>query len=920
TNNGPSDATGVEVVDALPDGYSYVSNDGGASESAGTVTWSIGALANGASSTLNITATVLASGSYSNSATVSGDQDDPGPGPNTDTPDDPVVPVPQADLQIVKTIDDDTPDVGDDITFTLVVTNNGPSDATGVEVVDALPDGYSYVSNDGGASESAGTVTWSIGALANGASSTLNITATVLASGSYSNSATVSGDQDDPGPGPNTDTPDDPVVPVPQADLSISKAINNLSPNVGDEVDFTITVTNNGPSAATNVIATDDLPTGYTFVSSNATSGLYDETTGDWTLGAMANGAEETLTITVTVNAVGDYNNTATVTSDTDDPDPTPGDEEDTVIVNPINNNPPVAVNDTFTIDEDTPAMGNLIQNDSDPDGDNLIINTTPIVSPGNGTLVINPDGTFTYTPDEDFVGEDSFTYQICDDGTPSKCTEAVVTINVEENRSISIEVDEVCLSNVPYVEYTVTATGFTPEDEATITWKKLDGTVAEQLTNQPLTGMLLWPGAAVDSDGNPTDWPGWDLVGGVWVQIEDGLRPELTLEISINPTNSVQVFYPPATPTCSANPNNPPEPKDDSYETDSENPVTANLLDNDSDPDDDDLTVNITPVNGPNNGTLVINSNGTFTYTPDEDFVGTDSFTYEVCDDGVPSKCAQATVTIVVMKPNSPPVPVTTEIGPVQNCIWITGNVLDYVSDADNDNLVVGAIPVVDPQYGNLVMSSDGSFTYTPDEGYVGEDSFSYQVCDDADNQKCAVGVVTIEVIAPLDTDGDTLLDCDEMGDPDDPEDTDDDGIPDFEDPDDDGDGIPTVEELDDPEDDCDDDGIPNYLDPAQFSCGELPVTSTITPNNDGYNDFLKILGLDEFSENYIVVYNRWGNIVFEVKNYVSDPGSPKSFVGVANTTNSSNNVPDGTYFYVLKLVRNGKERVQKGSFEIRN
>ncbi|MEP0367312.1 MAG: Ig-like domain-containing protein, partial [Cyclobacteriaceae bacterium] len=798
-NNGPSPAANVLVVDNLPSGTtgSWTSTNG--NSGTGDISDTNASIASGSTVTYTVTVSVPSSytGNLENTVVVTSDTEDPTPACTTCTDSD--GPAGSSDLQLVKAVSTTTPDVGDDVVFTLVVTNNGPSDATGVSVVDALPDGYSYVSNDGGAAEASGTVTWSVGNLSNGASSTLNITATVLASGSYSNSATVSGDQDDPGPEPNTDTPDDPVI------------------------------------------------------------------------------------------------------------------------VNPINNDPPVAVDDTFTIDEDTPATGDLIENDSDPDGDDITINTTPIAGPGNGTLVINPDGTFTYTPEEDFVGEDSFTYQICDNGTPSKCDEAVVTIQVKENRSISIEVDEVCLSNVPYVEYTVTAAGFTPEDKATITWKKLDGTIAEQLTDQPLTGMLLWPGAAVDSEGNPTDWPGWDLVDGVWVQIEDGLRPELTLEVSVNPTNSVQVFYPPATPTCSANPNNPPEPEDDSYETDSENPVTANLLDNDSDPDGDNLTITTTPVNGPGNGTLVINPDGTFTYTPDEDFVGTDSFTYQVCDDGVPSKCSEAIVTIVVKKPNTEP-EAKEDSYQVQNCIYMTGNVLDNDLDADDDNLIVGAIPVVDPEHGDLVMNSDGSFTYTPDDGYVGEDSFSYQVCDDADNQKCAVGVVTIDVIAPLDTDGDSLLDCDEMGDPDDPIDTDDDGIPDFEDPDDDGDGIPTKDELDDPEDDCDDDGIPNYLDPAQFSCGELPVTNTVTPNNDGFNDFLKILGLDEFSENYIVVYNRWGNIVFEVKNYVSDPGSPKSFVGVANTTNSSNNVPDGTYFYVLKLVRNGKERVQKGSFEIRN
>ena len=83
------------------------------------------------------------------------------------------------------------------------------------------------------------------------------------------------------------------------------------------------------------------------------------------------------------------------------------------------NNNEPIAINDSFTTFQNTPFNDNLIANDSDPDDDNLLATITPITPPANGTLNINADGTFTYTPNAGFYGADSFTYEICDDYTP---------------------------------------------------------------------------------------------------------------------------------------------------------------------------------------------------------------------------------------------------------------------------------------------------------------------------------------------------------------------------------------------------------------------------------------------------------------------------------------------------------------------
>ncbi|SFK34868.1 CARDB domain-containing protein, partial [Lysobacter sp. cf310] len=329
TNNGPSPATGVSVADLLPNGYTYVSDNGAGAYVSGTGVWTIGNLANAASTSLQIVATVRATGTYANTATVSSTSNDPTPGNNTSTST--PTPVASADLSIVKGVSNSTPVVGTNVTFTLTVTNNGPSAAAAVSVADLLPDGYTYVSDNGAGAYVPGTGAWTIGALANGASTSLQIVATVRAAGPYANTATVSSTTNDPTPSNNTSTST--PVPVASADLSIVKGVSNSTPVVGSNVTFTLTVTNNGPSAAAAVAVADLLPSGYTYVSDNG-AGAYVPGTGVWTIGTLANAASASLQITATVNPAGTYANTATVSSTTGDP--TPGNNTSTSTPAPV--------------------------------------------------------------------------------------------------------------------------------------------------------------------------------------------------------------------------------------------------------------------------------------------------------------------------------------------------------------------------------------------------------------------------------------------------------------------------------------------------------------------------------------------------------------------------------------------------------
>ena len=214
------------------------------------------------------------------------------------------VPITDTNLSITKTASSLSPGVSSTITFTLTAANLGPSNSTSVVANDLLASGYTFVSaTPSVGSYISGTGVWTIGALANGATATLLITATVNLSGVYANTATISGELVDPSTANNTATVT--PVPIPQTNLSVFKSVNNLTPYVGDTIIFTVVASNGGPSPATAVVVNDPLTVAYTFVSATTTAGTYNSGTGIWTIGSMANGETQTLTITAIVNAAG---------------------------------------------------------------------------------------------------------------------------------------------------------------------------------------------------------------------------------------------------------------------------------------------------------------------------------------------------------------------------------------------------------------------------------------------------------------------------------------------------------------------------------------------------------------------------------------------------------------------------------------
>ncbi len=356
TNDGPDIATGVRVRDALPTGMSLVN----ASVTQGTYDgatgiWTIGSLPVGSNPSITIVASVDVAGVYTSTAEIhAADQPDADSTPDNQvlTEDDLasfVVSAPQIDLSISKTVDNTSPLIGQTINFTITLNNAGPSDATGIQVRDVLPNGLQFVSSATEAgSYSDATGIWNVGNLVSGQSVVLTISANPTGTGVVTNMAEViNADQPDADSTPdnNQSTEDDQasvMVGTQQIDLSVTQAVDNVSPNVGENIQLTVSVNNSGPDDSSGISVRHLLSSGLNQVSATPSLGTYNSSTGVWDLGAIPQGGRQTLTTIATVVASSPQTSTAEIlTSQPIDIDSTPGngntDEDDlsTITVTP---------------------------------------------------------------------------------------------------------------------------------------------------------------------------------------------------------------------------------------------------------------------------------------------------------------------------------------------------------------------------------------------------------------------------------------------------------------------------------------------------------------------------------------------------------------------------------------------------------
>ena len=265
TNLGPSDAAGVVVTDTLPGSVTFVSatpSQGSCGQAAGVVTCPLGVVPFGATPTITVVVTTTIDGLITDTATVSSTTTDPVPANNTDSETTTVSPA--ADLRVAKTDGVASVVAGTSTTYTITLTNDGPStEPAGVVITDAIPNLTNGSEVDANCSIVVTTFTCTTPApLASGASISFQLTLAIPAAyalASVSNTATISSSPIvDPNPANHSATDVDTVST--SADLSITKtdAVDPVA--LGDNVVYTITVTNNGPSDAAGVVVTDALP------------------------------------------------------------------------------------------------------------------------------------------------------------------------------------------------------------------------------------------------------------------------------------------------------------------------------------------------------------------------------------------------------------------------------------------------------------------------------------------------------------------------------------------------------------------------------------------------------------------------------------------------------------------------------------
>jgi VCBS repeat-containing protein len=401
----------------------------------------------------------------------------------------------------------------------------------------------------------------------------------------------------------------------------------------------------------------------------------------------------------------------------------------------------PVANPDAYAVNEDTALTVNgsgVIANDTDSQNDPLT--ATVVSGPSHGTLSLNANGSFTYTPAADYNGTDSFTYKVNDGFLDSAVATVTITIDpVNDAPTFTAGADSTVAEDTDAQTVAGWATGISsgPADEA---GQALQFIVTTDNPN------LFAVAPAVAADGTLTFTPAADANGQATVTVvlkDDGgtanggadSSPAKTFTVTLTPVNDAPVA------------------SDDGYETaeDAELTPGGGLLANDTDVDGDTLTAVL--VSGPSHGTLNLNADGSFA-----NYNGTDSFTYQASDGTATSN--SATVTITVSPVNDAPVaadqPATTD-----EDTDVSGQVA--ASDVDGDSLTYALVS--GPAHGSIVLNSDGSFTYTPDADYNGLDSFTFEASDGTATSNTATVSVTVSAVndapvaadQPVATDEDT-------------------------------------------------------------------------------------------------------------------------------------------------------------------
>ncbi|MEF3306008.1 Ig-like domain-containing protein [Paenibacillus sp. GYB003] len=509
-----------------------------------------------------------------------------------------------------------------------------------------------------------------------------------------------------------------------------------------DVLTYTVNFINDGGDETSNTLFTDLIPDGTEYIPgsleivSGPNSGKLTDAAGDdqgeflasenrvvVRLGNGANGSQagripnvdvlpDGTTVQFKVKILSKYKTTAVSNQATVEYDNLLSGDHETRKSNGVTvevNRPPIAPNFEETTWKGTTATGSVYGVDAN--GDTLTF--AQGTAPKNGTVTVNPDGTWRYTPDPNFVGEDTFTV-IVEDGKGGTST-STVTVNVKEPPNNPPVTKNYDVTTQKDTSVTGSVYGSDPDGD----------TLAYAIESDPKHGTVV-----VNSDGTWEYVPDPGYVGPdiftVIVSDRNGGYTTSTITVDVKDK-----------------PNNPPVSSGKEVTTEKGTSVTGDVYG--TDPDGDPLTY--TPGKQPGNGTVIVNPDGSWKYTPDPNFVGEDSFTV-IVDDGKGGK-TEVEIIVVVTEPTTPPPTNQPPVSPDKEVTTdkgtsVTGDV--YGTDPDGDPLTY--TPGKQPGNGTVIVNPDGSWKYTPNPDFVGEDSFTV-IVDDGKGNKTEV-TVTVRVTEP--------------------------------------------------------------------------------------------------------------------------------------------------------------------------
>ncbi|MEZ4912474.1 MAG: Ig-like domain-containing protein [Chitinophagales bacterium] len=448
-----------------------------------------------------------------------------------------------------------------------------------------------------------------------------------------------------------------------------------------------------------------------------------------------------------------------------------------------VNNNTaaPVALNDAYVTYVNEAINLDILANDINVDEFTTL---TIIENTNHGQIEILENNQLLYTPNQNYIGNDVMLYQICDFN--DNCHLAYVNITVLPTGNLAALNDWVTTPQNTAVTVSVSQNDINVADNATIT-----------IATAPQNGI-----AVVNQDGSIFYQPDADFAG-----IDNLIYEICNGSDCVQASLSIEVIASEAITAA-----------DDTAETSMNTNVNIDVLANDNYPVEN-FTLIISSI--PQNGTAIVNADGSVDYLPNTGFVGEDTFSYELCSGG---ECVTAEVTVTVLSIEAKPVAqndfVTTNVNTEIN-IFVLQN------DTDPDNLSLSITEVSNAEHGTVNINAGHTITYMPDADFVGSDYFEYTICNT--NNECAIATVFVEVV------------------------------------------------------DC-----------------KISIPNGFSPNGDSTNDRFEVANVDCISDATLQVFNRWGDEVF----YTEDVNA-RTWDGTWQKNNEP--LPVGTYFYILSGNLNG-------------